>query len=386
MPKSFLIKKWGRKFNFYSRSSELNIQKDYTEETNFPTIPSPPPARPVLKEKNLSSPTQPSNVKEKPIDLKALFLTSIPVSKPFGLYYLEQNSRSNNGQQPVTKRHVPPEDQSPTIIPSPNKDHIFRVSPKVDGPLNQSSFNCQLCKLSFCDPLSLAQHKCSKIKHVEHRCPECDKVFNCPANLASHRRWHRPRSPTTNRPRKVGKAEKKLIEKKSQISLGTPEYQIKNPKIEAMRNIREDPKLQEVPVRGSPIVKPTVYRYKQTTQNLPNRFYDQMNIYRQRKLSNHFPTMISNNRMMVRKHYHRVGSESSDVESEEDFLEHKQNHELSTEEIEIDVISNNSNSSITSPSSSLTSPKLPYQQGLFKRGSWNGPSHTTPPPFTFSYM
>lgn len=25
------------------------------------------------------------------------------------------------------------------------------------------------------------------------RCPECDKVFNCPANLASHRRWHKPR-------------------------------------------------------------------------------------------------------------------------------------------------------------------------------------------------
>ena len=24
------------------------------------------------------------------------------------------------------------------------------------------------------------------------RCSECDKVFNCPANLASHKRWHRP--------------------------------------------------------------------------------------------------------------------------------------------------------------------------------------------------
>ena len=26
----------------------------------------------------------------------------------------------------------------------------------------------------------------------KNRCVECEKVFNCPANLASHKRWHRP--------------------------------------------------------------------------------------------------------------------------------------------------------------------------------------------------
>lgn len=116
--------------------------------------------------------------------------SAVPVTLKLGTSGSKRGARPTRRTRTSRKRHF--EDD---VTRSPVLGLQIKAAPADGGPepdLSRGGFVCQLCRESYPDPFSLAQHRCSRIVRVQYRCPDCDKVFSCPANLASHRRWHRP--------------------------------------------------------------------------------------------------------------------------------------------------------------------------------------------------
>ncbi|XP_050069506.1 zinc finger protein 629 [Anopheles maculipalpis] len=201
----------------YREDNQLNVLQQKTEEPHPKRVksgfePSEPlmidvrkdlitPAKPTAKTGTTDAtvPNPPKSTKNPPAPAAPSGGTKERRAKAIRkLKFDEENSSPVSGTIIISLEEALSGDtprESGDIDPQFN---LVEVSDEVRAELAAipnviGGYNCKLCRLEFEDAFGLAQHRCSCIVLLEYRCPECGKRFNCPANLASHRRWHKPR-------------------------------------------------------------------------------------------------------------------------------------------------------------------------------------------------
>ena len=173
------------KLSVCSNSPTNNLNFDKERQKNSPLIKSPSQNSPNKRRGHIEHDNK-TKIARKPKAIRKINFDEDKSSPVSGCIITDEP----NGEDSVGKVIYGDIDSSYNCVEVTleAKAELEKIENKI------GDYICKLCKEFYNDAFQLAQHRCSRIVHVEYRCPECDKVFSCPANLASHRRWHKPRA------------------------------------------------------------------------------------------------------------------------------------------------------------------------------------------------
>ncbi|KAF8567413.1 hypothetical protein P879_04677 [Paragonimus westermani] len=120
---------------------------------------------------------------------------------------IQQKDPNRHHQQEHQQREHQRQQQQTNLI----REQLSRI------PNSIGDYVCRLCTKWFPDALALADHRCPRMTCLAYPCEKCGKMFNCPANRASHQRWHRPR---------LSQTQEELIRKTSTTNSTSNERQV----------------------------------------------------------------------------------------------------------------------------------------------------------------
>ncbi|CAH8462052.1 insulinoma-associated [Schistosoma haematobium] len=103
----------------------------------------------------------------------------------FNQFYTNRNNSNNNNNDNNSNN------TNKNIFTVIRTEKAVKMLAEIPNHIGE--YICQLCFQWFPDAFCLAEHPCSCMASLAYACEICGKVFNCPANLASHQRWHKPR-------------------------------------------------------------------------------------------------------------------------------------------------------------------------------------------------